>query len=339
MLEPLSPEEAVTDFLEDQKGDVAVSSVENYKYSLNPFVEWSHDTGLDNLNDLTGRKVREYKRWRWDSVGTTTLRNDLWTFKKFITYCATLEAVPRGMEMKVKSLIPAKDGSDVREVWIQPEHARRTLAYLEKAEYGSLRHIAFMILWRTGIRVGSLNSLDREDFIHDPEGNFQYLHLRHRPDTGTPLKNKHKGERAVPLTPDDAEAIAFYLEHNHPGNIDKHGRDPLLMGDTARIHKTTLQRNTYTATKPCHVGQPCPHDKDPDTCEHNQYNTASGCPSSVSPHAVRKGRMIDLIAREKSIEDISDMVNSRYDTIKEYYDLRHEGDKANRLGDSLLGDD
>ena len=52
-LEPYAPQEAVTDFLEDQQDGQAKNTVQNYKYALNPFVDWCHENGVENFNDLT----------------------------------------------------------------------------------------------------------------------------------------------------------------------------------------------------------------------------------------------------------------------------------------------
>lgn len=330
-LEPYAPQEAVTDFLDDQKDGQAKNTVQNYKYALGPFVDFCHENGIENLNDLTGRRLKEFKKWRGKQVGLTTLRNQMWTLKKFMRFCQAIEAVPHGLPMKVESLVPPKDGSDSRDEYIEAETAERILDYLEKFEYASLRHVTFLLLWRTAARQGSIHALDVDDLVEDPP----MLKIRHRPDTGTPLKNKMRGERNVPLSKDDVEVVKDYLEMNHPGGEDENGREPLLMGRSVRAQKTTIQRNIYTVTRPCHFGQKCPHDRDPDDCEATTYNTASKCPSSVSPHSIRKGRIMYLLDNDVSIEDVSDLVNSGYDTIKQYYDKRSKTEKSEKIRQTM----
>ncbi|WP_254767571.1 tyrosine-type recombinase/integrase [Salinilacihabitans rarus] len=330
-LEPYAPQEAVTDFLEDQQDGQAKNTVQNYKYALNPFVDWCHENNVENLNDLTGRRLKEFKRWRGQQVQTTTLRNQMWTLKKFMRYCETIEAVPYGLPMKVESLIPAKNGDDSRDEFIEAERAEALLDYLRKYEYASLRHVTFLLLWRTAMRQSSLHALDVDDLVEDPP----MLKIRHRPDEGTPLKNKKRGERNVPLSKEDVEVVKDYIEMNHPGETDDEGRTPLLMGRNTRCQKTTIQRNVYTLTRPCHYGQECPHDRDPDECEANSYNTASKCPSSISPHSIRKGRIMYLLDNDVSIEDVSDLVNSGYDTIKHYYDKRSKTEKSEKLRQTM----
>ncbi|WP_423999362.1 tyrosine-type recombinase/integrase [Haloarcula salina] len=330
-LEPYAPQEAVTSFLEDQKEGQAKNTVQNYKYALRPFVDFCHENQIENLNDLTGRRLKEFKTWRGKQVSLTTLRNQMWTLKKFMRFCQAIEAVPHGLPMKVESLVPQKDGNDSRAEFIEAETADVILDYLEKYEYASLRHVTFLLLWRTAARQGSIHALDVDDLVEDPP----MLKIRHRPDTGTPLKNKAHGERNVPLSKEDVEVVQDYLEMNHPGGTDKHGREPLLMGRSVRAQKTTIQRNVYTLTRPCHYGQQCPHDRDPDECEATTYNTASKCPSSVSPHSIRKGRIMYLLDNDVSIEDVSDLVNSGYDTIKQYYDKRSKTEKSEQIRQTM----
>ena len=327
MLEPISPEEAVTDFLNDQKDAQAKNTWQNYKYALRPFVEWCDDNRVTNMNELTGRRLKDFKQWRGKQISLVTLRNQMWTLKKFMRYCETIEAVPYGLPMKVENLIPPKDGSGVSDVHITAEEAEAILEYCGKHEYASLRHVTFLILWRTAMRQGSLHALDVEDFVTDPP----MLKIRHRPETATPLKNKKRGERNVPLSSEDAVVIQDYLKWNHPGGEDDHGRTPLLMGRDTRCQKTTIQRNVYTLTRPCHYTGECPHDRDIDECEARRYNTASKCPTSISPHAIRTGRIMYLLDNEARIEDVSDLVNSGYDTIKQYYDRRSQTDKSESL--------
>jgi len=52
------------------------------------------------------------------------------------------------------------------------------------------------VVWKTGMRMSGLRSLDLGGFDEGQPA----LELRHRPDTGTPLKNKEKGERDVLIT-------------------------------------------------------------------------------------------------------------------------------------------
>lgn len=54
------------------------------------------------------------------------------------------------------------------------------------------------------MRLGGLRTLDVGDF---DEGR-PAIEVRHRPETGTPLKRKSKSERDVLITPEVAEVLA-----------------------------------------------------------------------------------------------------------------------------------
>ncbi|WP_242406177.1 tyrosine-type recombinase/integrase [Halostagnicola larsenii] len=71
------------------------------------------------------------------------------------------------------------------------DEALEMLEFLEKFEYASNRRITLLILWKTGMRMSGLRALELGDF----DDGRPALELRHRPTTGTPLKNKEKSER------------------------------------------------------------------------------------------------------------------------------------------------
>ncbi|WP_152421356.1 site-specific integrase [Natronococcus amylolyticus] len=106
-------------------------------------------------------------------------------------------------------MIPDIDPNEnARDTAIGPERAGEILEYLEKFEYGSLRHALFYVLWHTGMQTGSVHSLDIED-SHSDE---QYLEVRHRPEKGTRLKNKQGGEREVNLKPEICVVLDDYIQ-------------------------------------------------------------------------------------------------------------------------------
>ncbi len=74
---------------------------------------------------------------------------------------------------------------------------------------------------------------------------------------------------------------------------DEHGREPLLATSQGRVATTTIRRYVYTWSRPYAIRQGCPHDRDPDEFETTvDIDRASGCPSSVTPHPIRRGYII-----------------------------------------------
>jgi integrase len=74
----------------------------------------------------------------------------------------------------------------------------------------------FYLIWHTGIRSGTVCALDISDYHSDD----QYLAIRNRPETGTRLKNRDRGEREINLKRGVCEVLDDYLDQNHPGVED-----------------------------------------------------------------------------------------------------------------------
>lgn len=53
----MHPTEAVQTYL-DGRTDLALSSKESHSYRLERFLEWCEEEEIDDMNDLTGRKVQ-----------------------------------------------------------------------------------------------------------------------------------------------------------------------------------------------------------------------------------------------------------------------------------------
>jgi len=109
---------------------------------------------------------------------------------------------------------------------------------------------------------------------------------------------------------------------------DEHGREPLLASQQGRITKSTIRKYVYKWSRSCAVGAECPHDRDPDECDAaNDLDQASKCPSSVTPHPIRRGYITRLLKAGVTIEVVSDRCNVSPVVIDEHYDVRTEEEK------------
>ncbi|NHN65344.1 hypothetical protein G9463_18850 [Haloarcula sp. JP-Z28] len=195
-LDSLRPEKAVEMYLTSREDEVTKKSLQNINSDLKIFKKWCDAREVTDMNDVDGRALADFRTWRAEQVKLITLKHNLWTIKKYIRFCEQVDAVQEGTSEKV--VIPeTSDADEVNDSFIQAGEAEDILEYLEKYEYASLRHAVFYTLWHTGIRSSSLLALDLKDF--HPEENK--LCIRHRPTTGTALKNKDRGERNVSTTP------------------------------------------------------------------------------------------------------------------------------------------
>jgi site-specific recombinase XerD len=313
-LDSLRPEKAVEMYLTSREDEVTKKSLQNINSDLKIFKKWCDAREVTDMNDVDGRALADFRTWRAEQVKLITLKHNLWTIKKYIRFCEQVDAVAEGTSEKV--VIPeTTDADEVNDSFIQAGEAEDILEYLEKFEYASLRHAVFYTLWHTGIRSSSLLALDMKDF--HPEENK--LCIRHRPTTGTALKNKDRGERNVFIKDELAAVLSDFINENRADVLDDHGRRPLFATTDTRISRTTLQRLVYTATRPCHIGKECPHDEDPETCEANSYNDACKCPSSLSPHPLRKG----AITYSLNEETPKDVISDRMDVSKEILDKHY----------------
>lgn len=327
-LEPMHPEEGVSRFLEHKEGEYSAETHREMGYSLQRFLEWCEDEGIENLNVVTGRTVSDYTKWRKQSVKPATVKTDIDRVRVMLRYCETLNAVDRGLADTISSPQVA-DEDEVRTVKVTTEEAEAILDYLETFEYASFRHTLFLVLWHTQMRMGSAHALDVEDFREDRLG--AYLDLQHRPKTGTPLKNKLQGEREIGLSDEVAEVLNAYITYHRANVVEDSGREPLFATQDVRAGKTTIQRNIYSVTRPCYYnGGECPYDYDPAECEFNGYNTASQCPGSKSPHAVRRGSIQKALDNGARKDNVADRANVSTTVLDKHYDTKEKKQKRER---------
>ncbi|WP_436910103.1 tyrosine-type recombinase/integrase [Halosimplex marinum] len=324
-LKQTPPEDAKNRYLKDKKHSVTRKTIYNYDTTLTQFCDWLDDRNISDLRDLDSDHLQQFREYRLSDVATITARNDMVTVRGFIEFCETIQAVPKGLSELVR--IPKTDESDeICDDLLTREESKQILEHLGKFEYASDRHVIFLILWKTGMRLSGLRALDVGDFDEARPA----LEIRHRPETETPLKKKGKGERDVLIGKDDGRVIADYIENARPTVTDEYGRKPLIATDHGRRARTTIQRMVYTATRPCHYENACPFDEDPETCEAATWNGASQCPGSVSPHALRRGYVTAARNAGQPKDVTGERVNMTGRVLDKHYDKGSHDEKAER---------
>jgi integrase len=122
--------------------------------------------------------------------------------------------------------------------------------------------------------------------------------------------------------------IVDYIDHHRQDVTDEHGREPLLTTEQGRPHKTTVQRNIYAITRPCYYTNDCPHDREIGECEAvGHYNTASKCPSSRSPHTLRRGAATKNLNDGMPEDMACDRMDVTPDVLRDHYNVQTEDDK------------
>lgn len=331
-LEPIDPETALELYLADKANDLAEASLQAHKYRLNHFVGWCGEQDIENLNTLTGRQLHEYRLWRRDdgNLGKVSEKTQMDTLRVFVRWLESIDGVEQDLSEKVLSPSITPDENS-RDVMLDTDRATEILAYLEKYEYATIDHVTLALMWHTMMRVGGVHALDVDDY--DPEG--QYIEVRHRPETGTPIKNKGDGERLVALSDQLCELLDDWITDKRPAVTSDNGRQPLLVSAQGRASKGTLRDYVYRWSRPCSYRGECPHDRNPIECEAVEHGSASQCPSSVSPHAIRRGSITHSLNSDMPDKVVSDRANVSQAVIDQHYDRRTEREKMEQRREYL----
>ena len=311
-LEPIDPSTARELYLDHKATHCTEATVQGHHYRTKHIVAWCEENGIDNLNDLTGRHLHQFRLWHMEEhdINQLSLRQHMCTLRVFLKWAASIEAVPPNLYDKVMVPQVGRDERQ-RDDMLEAEEARELLGYLSKYHFASRRHVIVALLWETGIRVGAAVSIDLSDVHLDGE----YIELVHRPDDGTTLKNGKSGERPVAITEELAELIGEYVENTRIASVDDYSREPLVTSQHGRLRRSSYRRIVYQTTAPCFRGEPCPDCVDsPDR----------KCPEAVSPHAIRRGSITHYLTEDVPTEVVSDRMNVSRDVLDQHYDRRSE---------------
>lgn len=333
-MEPLTPQEAYQMYLNERRDEVSAATLQSHEYRLETFVTWLQDREIDNLNDLSGRDLHQYRIWRQQDgdLAPASLKTQMDTVRVFVRFCERVDGVTPELHAKVKS--PSlSEGENERDVMLSEERAEDVLAYLQRYRFASRAHVIVQLIWKTGLRTGSIRAIDVEHF----DAEERTVQLEHRPGEDTPLKNGDRAERHVALRPETVDVVQAWIDTNRHDVTDEHGRAPLLTTANGRQSRSSIRETVYRVTRPCEYGDGCPHDRAPENCEatddHNKQ--ASKCPSSVSPHPVRRGSITAHLLDDVPKPVVSDRCDVTPDVLDKHYDRRSEKEKAEQRRDYL----
>lgn len=337
-LQPLAPEEAIQMYLDARRDDTTENTREGQLYRLRAFAAWCDEVGIDNLNELDGRNLYEYRVWRREGnyddseeLAVSTIRGDMSTLRAFLRFCGNVDAVDPEFFDRVP--IPNVAGEDVSTSTLDPDRAETIVEYLGRYHHASRTHVIMLLLWHTGCRTGALRALDVDDLdlnAERPGASGPGIHFVHRPDTGTPLKNKSKSTRWNAISDYVANVLADYVQTQRLAQEDEHGRHPLISTEYGRMSRSAIRNTLYRISRPCWRGEECPHGKERETCEWTTTAKMSLCPSSRSPHDVRSGRLTYYRIAETDRSIVTDRMDASEDVLDKHYDRASEREKADR---------
>ncbi|WP_424008697.1 tyrosine-type recombinase/integrase [Haloferax denitrificans] len=323
---PLRLGEALDKHEEIQRSnDRAELTIESHRSRLKKFGMWLLIQGVEETTDIQPQHFEDYRIQRAKNVKKVTVKTHMDTIRVWIRNMETYRAVPEGLSEFVRS--PELTGSEgQRSDHLPVERGDRILENVRKYMWGSMEHVVYELWWAAAIRLGGVHSLDVDDF--NPKKG--YVQLKHRPESGTTLKNREKGERVVSLHPTVIDAIEDYLDNpERPDTTDEYGREPLLASTKGgRYSKSHLRNVCYYLTLPCVTENGCPHDRDPKTCQWASNKChSSRCKSSKAPHALRSGALTRQLKRGVPPHVLSERANVGVDTLEDHYNELTEEEK------------
>jgi site-specific recombinase XerC len=325
MTPKITPKQAVSDFNDERKGEVAYSTWRNYQYPLKQFVEFCSEREIEHVNDLTGYDLKQFKLKRKNAgIKTVTLKNNLSSLRVFLNWCVQAGLVEPELP-DVVQLPKLTDNDIVSDDTISLDRMEDILDYFYKFDYATRQHASFQLMWHTCMRMGTVQAIDLGDYYPGS----QYIDLHHRPETETPLKNGEKAEREVQLSDVMAEVIDDYIQVHRESVTDEHDREPLFTTEYGRLSDQRIRKNLYAFTRPCHISNGCPHDRDISDCKATKYRHASKCPSSISPHPVRRAAITYHLNRDWPEEKLSERANVSREVLERHYDSRTKQEKRN----------
>jgi site-specific recombinase XerD len=325
-LMPLKPDKALDKYLTHRENnDVSDKTLESHRYRLQHFIRWCKQEDIETLDQLSIRNLQDYKHWRKNDgdLNNVSWHTQMVTFRVFIQWAENYQAVTPRLSDRLE--IPhIEPDEDARDTVFEKGRANDILEYLGQLHYASRRHALFKLMWHTGIRVGTVRGLDLKDYNRSE----RYIEITHRPAEDTALKNKTKGERPITLAQPEANVLNDYIDKVRIETTDQFGRDPLFTTKNGRPHRGTIRQWIYKLSRPCtYNGGNCPHGREMDDCEAMTVQKASKCPSSFSPHTIRRSSITKWLSEDVPPEAVSDRMNVNDEALEKHYDKRTEKGK------------
>lgn len=309
--------EAIDLFITRNRPDWKGETARTYRKSLATFEEFAEDEGLETIDDFELWRVGKFTDWliRQD-FARATVQSKQKQARRWLKWLSAQGYVPMGTHMAIETL-QLDDKEQTSSAIMRPDTIRKFLEFYRGSTkwYGKRRHALLELIGHTGARRSCIRCLDFEDYDSD-ERTLKFIN---RPETGTRLKAGDTHERKVILSDVPNEVLREYVERERFDVHDDHGRRPLIASRVGRPAKSTLTNWLYRATIPC-VMRECPHGRRRRNCPWTSQTEASKCPSSISPHPIRRGSITWQQNIGRSIEDVADRAATTPDVIRRFYD-------------------
>lgn len=309
--------EAVDLFIRRKRTDWKGETERTYRKGLNEFETYAENTEIESVTDLNRWNVGGYTDHLLDQdYARVTVASRQKKAKTWLRYLESQGIIPLGLHLAIETL-KLTDEEQTSDQQLEPEDARSLLEfYRNSSEWrGTGRHGIFEVIWHVGCRISGLRSLDLGDY--EPETGD--LKFRNRPEKGTRLKRGKKHERNVTLSDEPNDVLRLYVARERPDVRDDYGRKPLFPSRQGRPSRSTVRGWMYLVTQPC-MAVECPHGSRRPNCEYVPRDSASRCPSTRSPHAVRRGSVTWQRNLGFDEETVASRAAATPSVIRRYYD-------------------
>lgn len=302
-----------------------------YRKSLATFEEFAADEGLDTLSDLEQWKLGGFQDWLLHSdFAQVTVQSKQKQSRRWLKWLGEQGYIGNNIYKGISPLeLDQKEqtSSDV----MRAETIRRFLMFFRNSvKWRATRgHALLEVIGHTGARRSCIRALDLDDY--DPnKGTLLFLN---RSEKGTRLKQGDSHQRKVVLSEEPNEVLHEYIKRERYKRHDDTGRQPLFTSMRGRPTKSTITNWLYEVTLPCNI-QECPHSRQRHTCQWTAQQKACQCPSSTSPHPIRRGSITWQLNLGSSIEKVAKRAGTTPSVIRRYYDQPNfDEDLRRRIAD------
>lgn len=315
---PVTIDDAIESYLTDRKSELSDSSIQNHRYRLKQFREWARGAGsIDYIDDIDPIDLSRFRRARSDDINSNTMYNQLSCLRLFLHFSHRMGWVE---EQVPESIVLSSRSGQSRDSSIDPDRVASLLDDLERYQYASLDHAILSLTYTLSHRLGGLRAID----LSDVHLNEQWIDMRHRPETDTPLKNKSKSERELNLHGWVVDVLRAWIDDRRPETTDRHGREPLLSSSHGRLAKSSIRDHIYQMTACGDLDNGC-------VCS----DAASKCDDSVSPHDIRRSSISAWLDDGTDPDLLSQRVDTSKSTMDRHYDIRDKAQKRELRRDSV----
>ena len=296
------------------KGETA----RTYRKSLDTLEEFfSERESVESVADLERWTLGQYQDWLVENeYARATVQSKQKQARLWVKWLESQGLVEVGLHLAIQP-IKLSDKEQTSSDILEPDQIKKYLAYYRNSPKwrGTRRHALLEVISHTGARRSGIRALD----VADWDSKNQKLVFMNRPERGTRLKRGDSHQRKVVLSGEPAQVVDEFIAQNRLNKHDENGREPLFASRQGRPTKSTITNWVYTATQPC-IMQECPHSKERHNCEWTKQTKASQCPSSSSPHPVRRGSITWQLNIGRDPKDVAARAATTPEVIRRYYD-------------------